>query len=43
VCLAPGLFESQVIPQISNQLINPQRLNFFEPLTSFRFAVSRTF
>jgi hypothetical protein len=37
------VFQTQILPQLQSQLINPQRLNFFEPLTTFRFAVSRTF
>lgn len=41
--LPPGVFQSQVIPQLNNILINPQRINFFEPASTFRFAVSRTF
>jgi outer membrane protein insertion porin family len=41
--VGPTVFQSQVLPQLQSQLLNPQRLNFFEPLTTFRFAVSRTF
>ena len=41
--LPPGVYQSQFVPQINNLLINPQRINFFEPATTFRFAVSRTF
>ena len=41
--LPPGVFQSQFIPQLNNILINPQRINFFEPASTFRFAVSRTF
>jgi outer membrane protein insertion porin family len=36
-------FESQIQPQISNFLFNSQRVNYFEPLRTFRFTVSRTF
>ncbi len=41
--LPPGVYQSQFVPQINNLLINPQRINFFEPASTFRFAVSRTF
>jgi outer membrane protein insertion porin family len=41
--LPPGVFQSQVVPQLNSILINPQRINFFEPASTFRFAVSRTF
>jgi outer membrane protein insertion porin family len=37
------VYQTQILPQLQSQIINPQRLNFFEPLTTFRFAVSRTF
>ena len=42
--LPPGVFEAQVAPQINLFLdTNAQRLNFFEPLKTLRFTVSRTF
>jgi outer membrane protein insertion porin family len=41
--LPPGVYQSQFVPQINSLLINPQRINFFEPASTFRFAVSRTF
>jgi outer membrane protein insertion porin family len=36
-------YESQILPQINSQLANPGRINYFEPLRTFRFTVSRTF
>jgi len=36
-------FQSQIQPQINNSLLNSQRINYFEPLSTFRFTVSRTF
>lgn len=42
--LPPGVFEAQVAPQINLFLDqNSQRVNFFEPLRTVRFTVSRTF
>ena len=38
----PGLWESQIVPQL-NFLNNPGRLNYFEPKTTFRFTVGKTF
>ncbi len=37
------VWASQVIPSILNQFNNPQRTNFFDPVRTFRFTVSRTF
>jgi outer membrane protein insertion porin family len=37
------VWESQVMPSIVNQFNNPQRTNFFDPVRTFRFTVSRTF
>jgi outer membrane protein insertion porin family len=39
----PNIFKFQVAPQINFIQNNPGRLNYFEPLTTFRFTVSRTF
>jgi len=39
----PTIFPLQIQPQINNILNNPGRLNYFEPKTTFRFTVSRTF
>jgi outer membrane protein insertion porin family len=36
-------FESQILPQINSLQLNSQRINYFEPLSTFRFTVSRTF
>ena len=42
--LPPGVFESQVLPQLNSFLdANARKLNFFEPLRTIRFTVSRTF
>jgi outer membrane protein insertion porin family len=41
--LPPGVFESQILPQINNLINNPQKLSFIDPLRTFRFTVSRTF
>ncbi len=41
--LPPGVYESQIQPQINNRLLNSQRINYFEPVRTFRFTVSRTF
>ena len=37
------IWNSQVAPQIVNLFNNPQRTNFFDPIRTFRFTVSRTF
>ncbi len=37
------VWNSQVVPQILNIYNNPQRTNFFDPVRTFRFTVSRTF
>jgi outer membrane protein insertion porin family len=37
------VYESQIRPQINNLLANPGRINYFEPVRTFRFTVSRTF
>jgi hypothetical protein len=41
--LPPGAWNALVVPQITNIFINPQRTNFFDPVRTFRFTVSRTF
>jgi outer membrane protein insertion porin family len=41
--LGGGLWDSQVVPQITNLFNNPQRTNFFDPIRTLRFTVSRTF
>jgi outer membrane protein insertion porin family len=38
-----GAYESQILPQINSLLFNSQRINYFEPVRTFRFTVSRTF
>ena len=37
------VWNSQVAPQIINLFNNPQRTNFFDPVRTIRFTVSRTF
>jgi hypothetical protein len=41
--VGPSLWDSQVLPQLRNFQVNTQRINFFEPKSTFRFTVSRTF
>ena len=40
--LGPDVWDGQIVPQL-NFLINPGRLNYFEPKTTFRFTVGKTF
>jgi outer membrane protein insertion porin family len=39
----PAIFPLQIQPQLNNIINNPGRLDYFEPKTTFRFTVSRTF
>jgi len=39
----PTIFPLQIQPQLNNVVNNPGRLLYFEPKTTFRFTVSRTF
>ena len=39
----PALYPFLVKPQLDSVVNNPGRLNYFEPATTFRFTVSRTF
>jgi outer membrane protein insertion porin family len=41
--LGGDVWQSQVVPQILNLYNNPQRTNFFDPIRTLRFTVSRTF
>jgi outer membrane protein insertion porin family len=41
--LPPDVWNSSVVPQILNLYNNPQRTNFFDPVRTLRFTVSRTF
>ena len=41
--LPPEVWELEVKPAVSQVISNPGRLNYFEPKTTFRFTVSRTF
>jgi outer membrane protein insertion porin family len=40
--LGPQIWNGQIVPQL-NFLNNPGRLNYFEPKTTFRFTVGKTF
>jgi outer membrane protein insertion porin family len=40
--LGPQIWDGQIVPQL-NFLNNPGRLNYFEPKTTFRFTVGKTF
>ncbi|HEY2647393.1 MAG TPA: outer membrane protein assembly factor BamA [Candidatus Acidoferrales bacterium] len=37
------VWNGQVVPVIENLFHNPQKTNFFDPIRTFRFTVSRTF
>jgi outer membrane protein insertion porin family len=39
----PTIFQYQVLPQLEQIQNNPGRLDYFEPRSTFRFTVSRTF
>ena len=41
--LPQDVWNGQVVPAIVNAFNNPQRTNFFDPIRTFRFTVSRTF
>jgi outer membrane protein insertion porin family len=41
--VTPDVFQNVIEPQLQNSLINSERINFFEPRSTFRFTVSRTF
>jgi outer membrane protein insertion porin family len=41
--LPPGVLDTQILPQLDTLVSNPRKLNFFDPLRTFRFTVSRTF
>ena len=41
--VGPSIWDSQILPQLQNFQVNSQRINFFEPTSTFRFTVSRTF
>ena len=41
--LPPELYNNLIVPGLNNLVNNPGRLNYFEPKTTFRFTVSRTF
>jgi hypothetical protein len=36
-------YDAIIQPELNNILANPQRINFFEQASTFRFTVSRTF
>jgi hypothetical protein len=39
----PYVWASQIQPRLDSILLSPQRTNFFDPVRTFRFTVSRTF
>jgi outer membrane protein insertion porin family len=41
--LDPTIYQDQILPQLNALQNNPGRLIYFEPKTTFRFTVSRTF
>jgi outer membrane protein insertion porin family len=41
--LPPDVYQTQILPQINNLVVNSGRINYFEPVRTFRFTVSRTF
>jgi len=41
--LDPTIYPQQIAPQLNFLLNNPGRLNYFEPKTTFRFTVGKTF
>ena len=40
---SPSIWNSQVVPVLQNLVTNPVRTNFFDPIRTLRFTVSRTF
>lgn len=43
VVAPPDVMQNIILPQLQQLQLNPQRINFFEPKSTFRFTVSRTF
>jgi outer membrane protein insertion porin family len=41
--LPPEVYNTQVLPILEQFSLNPGRLNYFEPKTTFRFTVGKTF
>jgi outer membrane protein insertion porin family len=41
--LPPEVYNTQVLPILQEFSVNPGRLNYFEPKTTFRFTVGKTF
>ena len=41
--LPPEVYNTQVLPLLQQFSLNPGRLNYFEPKTTFRFTVGKTF
>jgi outer membrane protein insertion porin family len=41
--LPPEVYKTQVLPLLQEFSVNPGRLNYFEPKTTFRFTVGKTF
>jgi outer membrane protein insertion porin family len=41
--LPPGVYNTQILPQINNAVANPQITQFFDPVRVIRLTISRTF
>jgi outer membrane protein insertion porin family len=41
--VGPAVWWTQIVPQLQTLSLNPQRTNFFDPVRTLRFTVSRTF
>jgi outer membrane protein insertion porin family len=41
--LPTEVYNTQVLPLLQEFIVNPGRLNYFEPKTTFRFTVGKTF
>ncbi len=41
--LPPGVYDTLIVPGLNQLVNNPGRLNYFEPKTTFRFTVGKTF
>jgi outer membrane protein insertion porin family len=41
--LPPGVYNTQILPQINNAIANPQLTQFFDPVKVIRLTISRTF
>jgi hypothetical protein len=41
--LPPGVYNTQIGPEINNAIANPQITQFFDPVKVIRLTISRTF